>query len=271
MSNIILPKKLGKRGPRIDTRTLKLSKYLTPKLPPPPVRMGYVDKVQSWPMFLNDTLGDCVIAAAGHMIQQWTTYASSGAPVILSDQEILLGYERVGGYVPGDPSTDNGCDMLTALNYWKKIGFGGHKIGAYVSVDYTNRTEVKTAMWLFGNVYIGVALPASAQDPTQTGKYPCWQVPKYGPTQDGSPGTWGGHAIPAVGYSDDKTDPGTEVITWGSVYDMTWNFLDAYCDEMWAVLSPDWVSKVSAKAPNGFKVKSLQDDLMAVSGKPRHK
>jgi hypothetical protein len=254
--------KLGKRAPRLDPRTFKLSKYLPKAIPPAPIADGYLTKVGTWPMYLNDTLGDCAIASAAHIIQQEVIYAGTGTPITNAD--VLLGYEKVGNYVPGEPTTDNGCDLLTALNYWRSTGYGGHKIAAYVSVDYTNPLEVQQAIAIFGSVYLGVQLPLSAQNPTQTGANPCWSVPSTGLAGDGSPGGWGGHAIPALGFSaDPKGYPGLEVISWGQVYDMTWNFLAAYGDEAYAVASPDWVEK-NGRSPSGFLWNDLLADLEAL-------
>jgi len=186
-SYILSTRKLGKRAPRLDPRNLKLARYLKPTLPAAPPAAGYIAKVKSWPMMLNDTLGDCVIAAAAHCIEQWTTYAKT--PVVLTDDQVLQGYEAVGGYIPGDPSTDNGCDMLTACKYWQTTGFGRHKIAAYVQVDPLNLTEIKQAIYLFGNVYAGWQLPLSVQSSN------IWSVPSTGANGDASPGTWGGHCL----------------------------------------------------------------------------
>src|SRR5436190_15974434 len=98
-----LPVKLGKRAPILDKRTFQLARYLPAILPPaPPETDGYVTKVPSFPMYLNDQLGDCVAAAAGHIINQETYYAS-GTEALPTDAQILKTYEDVGGYVPGDP------------------------------------------------------------------------------------------------------------------------------------------------------------------------
>jgi hypothetical protein len=45
---------------------------------------------------------------------------------------------------------------------------------------------------------------------------------------------------------------------------MTWGFWDAYCDEAYAVLSKDWISKVNKKAPNQFDFQTLRADLAAL-------
>jgi hypothetical protein len=253
-----IPFKLGKRAPINDPRTLKFAKYIKKAAPPPPTDESWVLKVPSFPMMGNDTLGDCVIAAMGHMIQQWTYYASDGQHMITpTDPQILQAYEDVGGYVPGDPSTDNGCYMLEALNYWRKTGLGGHKILAYVSVDPTNITEVQQAVWLFGNLFAGLALPVSAQ--SQSGPGGKWTVPSGGLVGNGSPGSWGGHCVPLMGSS-----PYIHVfVTWAEVQKMTSNFRLAYMDEAYAVLSLDWID-VKGVSPSQFDLATLKQDLASL-------
>jgi hypothetical protein len=250
---------LGKKARRIDRRTLRLSKYIR-ALAPPPTNAGYITEVTNWPMMLNDSLGDCTVACAGHMIEQWTTYA--GSPFTPTDTEILDAYEAVSGYSPDKPDSDNGAVILDVLNYWRKTGIGGDKIAAYVAVDPTNHVEIEQAVALFGNCYIGVGLPITAQNPIQGfNGNPCWSMPEGGPVGDGAPYSWGGHAIPIVGYGiDGEGNKGVEIVTWGQIYDATWGFLSLYCDEAYAVLSQDWIEK-DKQSPSGFDVAQLQSDL----------
>lgn len=244
--------RLGKRAPRLDRRTFKLERYM-PTLPAPLDHVNWLSKPQAlgWPMMLNDSLGDCVCAAAGHMVEQWTAYASS--PVVVPNSDILTMYEQVGGYVPGNSQTDQGCSMLDALNWWRKVGLGGRKILGYASVDTWNRPQFKNSVRLLGNVYLGVQLPLSAQGQS------VWQVPNEGPFGDGSPGSWGGHCIPVVSY--DRT--GLIVISWGQKLFMTWGFLHTYADEAYAVLSPDWIESTGL-SPGQFNLPQLQADLGAL-------
>lgn len=247
---------LGKRAPRIDSRTLRMSTYRTAKAGPitVPVADGYITKVPDWPMYLNDTLGDCVAAAAGHCIEQWTEYA--GDFYQPTDAEILAFYET-----QNPPPQDDGMVMLTALNTWRQNGVGKHKIDAFVSIDPTNRKEVEEAIYLFGNIYIGLALPLTAQ----TGDV--WQVPPMGLNGDGSPGSWGGHCVPAMGFQG-KTVPGHPeglmVVTWGQLMPMTWAFLESYCDEAYAILSPDWIDN-KGDTIGGLNVNQLKADLKLVT------
>lgn len=256
--------RMGKQPVRHDPRTLKLSTY-TKGMAAPPAQAGYVDKVPEWPMFLNDVLGDCTVACAGHMIQQWTTYADA-TPVVLSDNSVLFAYQAVSGYSPNKPGSDRGAVVLDVLNYWRKRGIGGHKIAAFVSVNPHNIDEIKTAVSLFGNCYIGVGLPLTAQDPLPgVNGNPVWSVRHEADGASRAPFSWGGHAIPVVGYGHDvEGNDGSEVVSWGQVFDMTWGFFAAYCDEAYAVVSQDWIER-DGRAPSGFDLANLLGDLAQFS------
>ncbi len=251
--------RLGKRAPKKDPRTLQLRKYLRPsELPTLPKERGYSLKVDGWPMYLNDQLGDCVIAASGHMIEQWTAYAK-GRTDKINDKDVLKAYEDVGGYQPGKPWTDNGCVMLDALNYWRKKGIGGHKIIAYAQIDPLQLLDVAMAVYLFGNVYAGFAMPLTALES------PTWEVPEYGPIMNGSPGSWGGHCVPLVGYSYvSKAGYGLQCVSWGEMFAVTWNFMVAYADELYAVVTQDWIDS-NGYSPSGFDLKALLQDLGEVT------
>ena len=241
-------RKLGKKPVKLDPRTLQFAKYRT-ALPLTPPSLGWSSKMNPLSVMLNDTLGDCVIAGYGHAVQEWTTYA--GTPFIPTDQQVLKAYEDVGGYVPGDPSTDQGCYMLDALKYWRHQGLAGYKIHAFVSVNPKDQQEVREAVYLFGNLYIGLALPVSAQAQPYT-----WHVPAYGPIGDGQPGTWGGHAVPIVGFSPQTLN----CITWGYRHEMTWDFLQTYCEEAYVMLAPAWIS-ANGFSPSHFNFAQLDADL----------
>lgn len=250
---------LGKRAPRFDSRTLRLTRY-TEALPAPPPQASWQARVSRWGMMLNDTLGDCVCAAAGHMIEQWTTYA--GAQVVPADSAILKAYELIGGYNPSDPSTDQGCDMLTALKTWRTSGIAAHKISAFMAIDggvlsFDSDTlfrGVKRSVSLFGNCYLGLDLPLSAQ--SQPGG---WFIDDKDPNAS-VPGSWGGHCVPVVAYDEQ----GLTVVTWGQLMPMSWHFLARYCDEAYAVLSQDWLSK-EGKSGGGVDWTTLQKDLAIVT------
>jgi hypothetical protein len=241
--------RLGKKEKRVDRRTLKLANYLS-SLPPVPTSVDYSGKVSSWPVYLNDSLGDCTIAAAGHMIEQWT--ANSGAQATPQDSDILSAYEAITGYTPGNPSTDSGAVELDVLNYWRNTGIAGHKIGAFTEVPPKMTDHVKAAAYLFGGLYIGIQLPVSAQ--TQG----VWDVVS-GP--DSEPGSWGGHAVEICSLDANALT----CITWGQKRRMTWAFWNAYVDEAYAIISQDFMEG-NGETPDGFDLEMLTSDLAQCSG-----
>ena len=246
--------KLGKQTPRHDPRTLQLAKYLKPEaLPPIPPQTDWSVKVQSWPMMGNDKIGDCTIAAAGHLIEAWT--ANAKTPVILPDPMLVSAYSAITGYDPQTGKNDNGAVETDVLNYWRQTGIGTDKILAYVALEPQNHGHVQETVFLFGGCYIGLALPVSAQQQT------VWSVPPGGPTGRGAPGSWGGHAVPVVAYDS----RGLVVVTWGALKRMTWGFWQTYCDEAYAIVSNDWLTTAN-KSPNGFDMPTLLQDLKEVAG-----
>ena len=239
--------RLGKKKAKHDPRTLQMANYL--QLPKIPNARAWASKL-SKPLGVmkNDSLGDCTCAAMGHAVQTWTANASK--EVTPSDNDIVAAYSAVGGYVPGNPGTDNGAVELDVLNYWRKTGLSGKKIAAYVATEPQNLVHVKAAIELFGGCYIGLALPISAQSQK------VWSVPSGGLHGNGTPGSWGGHAVWVLAY-DTHT---LTCITWGKLQKMTWQFWGNFCDEAYGILSPDWIKK-SGKSPSGFDINQLMTDL----------
>jgi hypothetical protein len=241
--------KLGKLPVRTDVRTLSLARYVDrTRLPEPPPALDLTAGVADWPMYGNDTLGDCTIAAAAHMIEAWTA-AARGSAVEVTENAVLDAFDRVKLV---DPATgEEGAVELDVLRDWRKHGVGGHRIGAYARVSLHDHDLVRAAAWLFGGLYIGLQLPLTAAQ-QQTWD---WVGQLTGPAK---PGSWGGHAVDVVRYSHGSLG----VVTWGRLQDLTWSFWDRYCDEAYCILSEDFLS--GDRAPNGFDVEALRADLALV-------
>ena len=241
--------KLGRKAIKTDSRTLMLGDYLTPKLPPPPASADWTKGITSWGMMMNDTLGCCTIAGVGHAIQVFT--ANSGSEVTVPDATIESYYEQWDGYVPGNPSTDNGGIELDVLNDWKKNGFAGNTLAAFADPKVSNLVQVRQAIALFGGVYIGLSLPITAQNQD------VWDVvPKGG--ANAKKGSWGGHCVFVPKY-DAKS---FTCITWGQLKVMTVAFWKKYCDEAHALLTQDWIG--AKGSPGGFDMAQLQTDLSEI-------
>jgi len=243
--------KLGRLPVKKDVRTLLLANYLHhPTLPPAPEAVDFTAGITEWGMMANDRLGDCTCAAIGHLIMAWT--ALEKRERVISDADIIKAYSDFTGYNPDDPSTDRGGVELDILNDWRKTGVAGDKLGAFVSIHPRNLGLVRVGCNMFTGLYTGVALPITAQ--TQD----VWHVDHSVP-ENAQPGSWGGHAVPVVAY-DAK---GLTVVTWGQLKRMTWTFWQAYVQEAYACLSPDYIA--GDKDPAGFSLELLQADLAALA------
>ena len=241
---------LGRKAIRTDSRTLTMASYLTTQLPAPPPAKDWTKGISQWGMMLNDKLGDCTIAGCGHAVQVWS--ANTSGEKTVSDATVKRYYSQWDGYVPGDPTTDRGGIELDVLNNWYKNKFAGHKLIAYATPKIKNMDEIRQSIFLFGGVYIGLALPITAQ--TQD----VWDVvPNSG--QNGAKGSWGGHCVFVPAY-----DPkGFTCITWGAPKTMTLAFWQKYCDEAYTLFGKDWL--IGKQTPSGFDQTQLMVDLKAIA------
>lgn len=246
--------RLAPHNPQTHPR-LQIGRFLTAAYPTAPATVDYISAVDSWPMYLNDSLGDCTVAAAGHMIETWTRYGA-GTVVEITDTDVLTAYESVSGYRPGQPSTDGGAVMQDVLSYWRKTGIGGHRILAFAEINVRNAAELKAAMALFGHVYLGINFPAIAMDQFDDGQP--WDAVR----NDG--GIEGGHAID-WGYCSDGRNH--KVVTWGAVQQMTPAFFSKYVEEAWVVVSPEWID-AAGQNPEGLDVTALGEAFSAMTGEP---
>jgi hypothetical protein len=141
---------------------------------------------------------------------------------------------------------------LDVLNAWRRNGLVGHQLAAFADPHPSNLEEVRQAISLFGGVYIGLALPITAQSQD------IWDVGSPD-DPDAEPGSWGGHCV----YVPKYDAYGFTCITWGAPKQMTLDFWNEYCDEAHALLSNDWLS--AKGSPGGFDVAQLKADLEQVT------
>jgi len=143
---------------------------------------------------------------------------------MITEKEVLKEYFKETG------GPDNGLVVLDSLNEWRhkgwKVGKHNYKIQAFAEVDFRKNDEVRQAVFADVGVGLGIQLPNSAKAQIQTGQP--WDV-TTGP--DSAPGSWGGHYVYVSGY----TPSGPVCVTWGRKQQMTWAWLDKYCDEAYAI------------------------------------
>ena len=208
-------------------------------------------------VYLNDQLGCCVVAGGYHVLA--TATGNVGKLFTATDDQITKDYTAIGGYVPGDSSTDQGCDEVTALNFWQKTGFADKsKITSWAYIDPTNVAHVKAALYSLENLYLGVELPDAWVNPMPSEDGFVWGVA-------GDPVPENGHCIIAVGYNAD----GVIVDTWGLLGIVTWAALAKYFSadangNCFVILTPDQLVKASAKAPNGLNWTALEREIWSI-------
>lgn len=245
--------KLGRLAPATLPRCLPLGNYFdsADMAAPPPPSINRRDKAAASlaRMYLNDRFGCCVVSGKGHNFGLWSANDSdSGGEVLASDAEIQSQYFSWCG--PGD----NGCYIDRVLTIIKDRGMilGGktHKIDGFVSLDWTNKTLVQTAQYLFGATSIGFDLPQAWLNSD------VWDVTNSG--------TVGGHDVSPIDYDE----RGVYVSSWGRIYLMTWAaFLSRrWIGEAYVMLAPLWYGSDQRASAAGIDVAKLRADLAKIGG-----
>jgi hypothetical protein len=255
--------KLGKLPAAPDARDLMFAKYVdTTKIPAPPAQFGHEQLVppKGWGMLGNDQWGDCAWAGPAHETMLLTTEggkpAAFTADGVLSDYSAGTGFDPKSG-PPGSNPTDQGSQVRAVLGYRRTTGIvdaqgNRHKIGAYVSLNPGDLTQVYQAMYLFQVVGIGIKFPSSAMDQFNRGVP--WDVVAGSPIE-------GGHYVCCVAKRNN-----IDIVTWGALQEMTVAFFTTYCDEAWTYISTENLQ--ANKSPEGFDLQQLQADLAALSSAP---
>lgn len=249
--------KLGKRKPRRLLSTPALGDFLSKATTWPAVAAQgweYAFPAAELQMLGNDQYGDCAEAGAMHLIQVQT--ANSGNPLHGTLQQTLDLYTDLTGFNLNDPTTDQGTDLLSLLQYWKTTGITVtdakgkavvHKILGWATLDLTSIAQIRYASFIFGGTYLGINCPQSAIDNTGNWTY-----------QAGSP-IEGGHCIPGVGQGAD----GGHIVSWGLSIPYNWAFMQNYLDEGYVIVSPEWVA-ANGESPSGLDLNELLAAMAAL-------
>jgi hypothetical protein len=248
--------KLGKAPASDDARDLLFANYLdAAQIPPAPAEFGHetLFGAKDWGMLGNDEWGDCAWAGPAHETMLLST--EGGHPAAFTTAGVLSDYAAGTGFDPnagpsGHNPTDKGSNVRTVLQYRRKTGIVDaaekrHKIGAFVKLEPKNLTHVYQAMYLFQTVGIGIEFPGSAMEQFNAGKP--WSVVAGAQVE-------GGHYICCVAKRKN-----IDIVTWGALQQMTVEFFEKYCDEAWAYISTEDLSK--EVNPDGFNLSQLKEDL----------
>jgi hypothetical protein len=250
---------------------LVLERYLDPRVKlsaaglPPVALTRDVDRssmVPEIPMYCNDVLGCCTIAALGHMFGAWTVNAGAKAgEALFTDGEITTVYSRVGGYVVGDPSTDNGCVMADVLADAKTNGITDsdgkvHKLVAYASFgNPADEDLLGQVLEVFGSVYVGFNVQQIVE--TEFEESEPW-------TYQPGAGYIGGHCVNlARRYPVGSSVGVLEYWTWAKRQRATFGWQAHVVDEAWAPITDDWL-KANGTSVEGCDLTQLLADMAGV-------
>lgn len=245
------------RGGRLpddpDRPHLKVSRILTTDLPAPPTAADWLSPVpaDAWGMLGNDAVGDCTIAGLAHK-RIGDAWVNRARRLDISTADCLTYYGHF-GYRPGDPSTDQGAVCQDVLAYWHRHGFKREKNLAYARVNVDDHNEIRQAINLFGQIYVGVTVTQSAED--QFNGDEIWDVARRSPQL-------GGHCITLGAYDEN----GLDAVTWGRVQRLTWRWWDVYGDEAWVVFNPaDFIDRKTGRDRAGLDLVTMRADYTALT------
>ena len=245
-----MPLKFGRlpAHPEDTHPRLKLSPHLR-AVAAPPASVDWFSEVLRWPMYLNDQIGDCTEAMVGHIIENTSTYGMRSG-IQITDAFVLAAYERVSGYNPAEPSTDQGAVLQDVYSDWRKTGVGGHKATCFAQVDHGEIDEVRTAVERFGAVGLGITVTQDMMEDFDT-DLP-WR------RADGE--DLGGHAVPIVGYDEHWV----YLVTWGKLQMMSWECFEEVTDEAWVAILPEWFK--DGRDPEGVDLHGLGEAFSQLTG-----
>jgi hypothetical protein len=251
--------KLGKLPAVTRSMAPMLANYCGAMLPPAPDSIDWSAGRSYWGIMRNNELGNCTAASAAHAVQVWTQAAQPEMHTP-SDDEVTAFYAATTGYSPDNPLSDQGGVEDEVLHWWANGGhIGGHPLNGYARLNLNGGcidelAALRDSIWLTGGAYLGMELPQTAR------RQSVWSC-----APDGTPGaelgSWGGHCVYAVAY----TPQVLTCITWGVLKSMTWDFVDKYCSEGYALLSKDWINGAGA-SPTGFDWPTLLADVQTLRG-----
>lgn len=232
---------------------MRMNEVLSSFGPPPPASAPFMAAVKHpLGMYLNDQLGCCVASdtAHGRLIRS----SNIGKVVVPTDNDVLDLYEAVGGYVPGKPSSDQGCNEGDMCQYLMDTGFMGEKClgtAPVVAGSITSMDRLKWACQIFVGVRLGVNLPASAETQFDNGEI--WDV-------GGDETIIGGHDLGMITYDRHQA----WVTTWGALQPVTYAWLQKFVEEAHVEIWPDAI-RSNGLTPSGFHLATLERDLQALA------
>jgi len=210
----------------------------------------------------NDRYGDCVDVALfrNSAVKRCNGGTYDAAYV---DDDVLGFYSRNTGFIASDPSTDQGSDPISAMQYAGTNGLlpdGTHKVIGFLVVDATDPEEVFSAIDVFEGLMSVCELPAAWISPPPAASGFTFDVA-------GSPNPNDGHATFLVDYPDFTK---ANISTWGMDGWLTIAAMAKYFSgetgALYVLLTQDILDKAKAKTPDGLDWPGVEAMFAAVGG-----
>lgn len=210
----------GKAPATYDDRDLKLANV---RLAGDPLPEEYdFDDEHEIPIhtYQNPPQNNCVIAGRAHQTLRFEL-AEQKVLINITDEDVEREFKKqtTGG------NTD--IDVRPSLDLWRTRGWeaaGQHfKIKAFSKIDPIDPEEVKHMIYIKLGVGLGFQLPESAIIQFKDGQP--WEA-----TRERAAAHY--HYVYVPGYTKD----GPVCITWGRKQQMSWAFVNKYCDEAWTIV-----------------------------------
>lgn len=245
-------------------------------LPPVPQAISWKRSIAdaNWNNLGNDTVGDCTVAAACHMVMCWSDNTQA-EPWTFQTSDTVADFNDY-------KTSPDSATLQNILYDWK--AFGVHrqdrgaavavKIDAYALLNLNDaaalKVQVQRTIQLFGGCYFGILLPKFAVKyvdgkPGYEGPMPPdWNLTNAqldAKGADAARDPKAGHCVPAIGFDAN----GLQVVTWGQLAIMSWDFFARYRDEAWAVLCKSAWVKGDGTTPSGLTSTELVQDFDAIT------
>lgn len=195
----------------------------------------------------NDRYGDCTFAGFVHLVQAICLLLGVTPPQP-ADARVVQAYLL---FTHGQ---DSGAVIANVLQALYATGILDIKLAGYAP-GRQGLDELWSIIQTFGAGYLGVMVPAVAQDQFAAGEP--WDL--TGTSADNE--IEGGHCVVGVAFDQDAEQ--AQVITWGKRQPVTFRWLDKYLDEQWAVI-PQQVR--TAGQLDGMNWAQLDAELESLTG-----
>jgi hypothetical protein len=239
---------------------------------PMPAANGEIDRqalvTNGWPMYGNDTVGDCTCAGMGHGVAQWTAYSGKVKGGALFTNEVIVDtmYSAVSGYNPATGANDNGAALYQVCDYMMKTGIKDtagnlHKIEGYADISlFNNLGWIKGVLNCFGTVYTGINADQVFAD--------AWNDKTVAslPSEGTNVGPYGiDHCVvmSQSNYMGGGPDHIQTFISWGAEVQVEDNWARTNIGEAIAIITTDWV-EANGDSPLGQAVSELLAELKSL-------